>query len=747
MNFEHYRTRSENDEDGMWEESFKNYEDTKPKGPSSVALDFSFPGVENVYGIPQHATALSLKPTRDNNGNIKDDPYRLYNLDVFEYETDSTMAMYGSIPLMLAHNNQHTAGVFFLNSAEMWVDISVSTTSKGMQRLMRSIKSFFGRPDDERVQTDTHWFAESGIIDFFVFYGPTPKDVLAEYTAITGLPYLPPLFSLAYHQCRWNYDDEADVAFVDSQFDEHDMPVDVIWLDIEHTDGKRYFTWDSAKFPNPIEMQNKLAEKGRKMVNIVDPHIKRVPDYYVHEEAEKLDYYIKNKDGAAYDAWCWPGSSSWVDFLNPESQSWWSDQFSFDKYQGTTSNLYIWNDMNEPSVFNGPETTMHKDAIHFNGVGHFEHRDVHNMYGMWQHKSSSEGLKRRSGGVERPFVLSRAFFAGTQKYGAIWTGDNKADWGHLEVSVPMLLSIGLAGLPFAGADVGGFFGNPDAELSTRWYQAGAYQPFFRGHAHMDAARREPYLYAETERGIIRSAIRARYALLPLWYNLYQEASVTGSPAIRPLWFEYSEDAKTFKIDDEYLIGKDLLVRPIVAPGQVSADVYFPGSEPWYDVDTHVTFVGPVTKTISAPLNKIPVFQRGGSIVPRKMRARPSSALAANDPFTLTAALSSHGNASGRLYVDDYHTYGFTEGKFLIMNFEVKKEGDGYLFSATLDSSSGQYSTQEWIEKIELVGVTAEPTSVVLQDGTPLDYAFHPESKLLEIKKPSLSMSPFTVQIL
>lgn len=745
LHFEHHREKAEGDEDGLWEETFKTHKDTKPKGPSAIGVDISFPGVENVYGIPEHATALSLKPTK-NPGEDRD-PYRLYNLDVFEYELDETMALYGSIPLMLAHNTHHSVGVFFHNSAEMWIDVSITNTAKGMQGLMRSIKSLFGKSDEEKVQTDTHWMAESGIIDLFVFFGPKPADVLNQYSLITGRPYLPPLFSIAYHQCRWNYNDEDDVAMVDGKFDDYDIPYDVLWLDIEHTDGKRYFTWDATKFPTPASMQEKIATRGRKMVTIIDPHIKRTGDYYIHTEAEKLDFYIKNKDNGHYDGWCWPGSSSWLDFLNPAIQSWWSDQLSLDNYKGSTPSLYVWNDMNEPSVFNGPEVTMHKDAKHFDGKTNIEHRDVHNQYGMWQHAATAEGIKRRSGGVERPFVLSRAFFAGTQKYGAIWTGDNKADWAHLEASVPMLLSIGLAGLPFSGADVGGFFGNPEAELQTRWYQAGAYQPFFRGHAHLDSKRREPYLLDEIDRNIVRDAIRARYALLPFWYTLYYEASQTGTPVMRPLWYEYSSDAHTFKLDDVYLVGKDLLVRPVVKQGQTSVDVYFPGTQPWYDVETYSKHVGPGTKHIAAPMRKIPVFQRGGSIIPRKMRIRRSSALAVHDPFTLTAALDSHDTATGHLYIDDYHTHEFTKGRFQLFRFDIKKDGYAHIFTATLESNSGTHTTQEWIEKIQIVGFSGVPKSVTRGDGTVLDFHYVQESKMLEIKKPASKMEAFTIRIL
>ena len=216
-------------------------------------------------------------------------------------------------------------------------------------------------------------------------------------------------------------------------------------------------------------MQNKLKAKGRKMVTIIDPHIKRDAGYHVHKDAEAQDLYVHDKGGTKpYEGWCWPGSVSYLDFFNPKTLQYWANKFSFDEYKGSTDILYTWNDMNEPSVFNGPEVTM-KGRVALGGV---EHRDVHNLYGMQVAKGTWTGQAKRLS--KRPFVLTRSFFAGSQRFGAMWTGDNKAEWGHLRDSVPMLLSMGVSGFTFAGADVGGFFGDPDAELLLRWYQLGAF---------------------------------------------------------------------------------------------------------------------------------------------------------------------------------------------------------------------------------------------------------------------------------
>ena len=503
-------TESELDRDGLWEESFGSHTDSKPNGPMSVGMDIAFPRSKHIFGLPEHASSTELKATLGEEAHYTD-PYRLYSLDVFEYDLDEPMALYGHVPLVVSQSiATGTAGVFWFNPTETFVDV---LTPSGNGKT-------------------THFMSESGIIDVFLLPGPTPADFYRQYSHLTGTAPLPPMFSLGYHQCRWNYKDERDVYQVHEKFEELDYPYDVLWLDIEHTDGKRYFTWDDNLFPHPIEMQEKLASQGRHMVTIIDPHIKRDDNYYIHKEATAKGYYVKEKDGKKdYEGWCWPGSSSYLDFTSSQVRSWWADQFAYKLYKGSTPSLFTWNDMNEPSVFNGPEVTMQKDLKNLAGV---EHREWHNLYGILFQRATMEGQIRRNQPDEnvRPFVLTRSFFAGSQRYGAIWTGDNAAEWSYLAISSPMLLGLNVAALSFVGADVGGFFGNTDAELMTRWMQAGAYQPFFRGHAHHDSRRREPWTFGDDTMVRLRKAAMARYALLPFWYTLFREAEIDGMPVMR-----------------------------------------------------------------------------------------------------------------------------------------------------------------------------------------------------------------------
>ncbi|EYC26665.1 hypothetical protein Y032_0010g897 [Ancylostoma ceylanicum] len=695
-------------EKGYWEETFKDHKDTKPHGSSSIGIDVAFIGMKHAFGLPEHADAYGLRDTKNY------EPYRLYNLDVFEYDLNSQMALYGSVPYMVAPNSKRTVGLLWLNSAETWIDIEHITADKGP---LAKIVADVDTPAKDVPQINAHFMSETGAVDLFVTLGPQPKDSIRQLAALTGTYPLPPEFALAYHQSRWNYNDQKDVKEVHEGFDQHDIPLDVLWLDIEHTDGKRYFTWDKEKFPNPKEMIEDLTSKGRKLVTIVDPHIKKDSKYSVYADAKKEDFLVKKRDGSVYEGNCWPGDSVYIDFINPNARKFWADQFALDKYVGSTKDVYTWNDMNEPSVFSGPEVTMEKDLVHHGGL---EHREVHNLYGFYQHQATYAGQLARTNGELRPFVLTRAFFAGSQRTAAVWTGDNKAEWAHLKASIPMLLSLSTAGIPHVGADVGGFFGNPDEELLVRWYQAGAFQPFFRAHAHLDSNRREPWLFNETTTDAIRDAIKRRYQMLPYWYTLFYEHTLTGKPPMRPFWMEFSEDEASFDEDRQWMVGNALLVKPIVEPNAVQASLYLAGKrEIWYDWETSKPRPSPGAVQNPATLKTIPMYQRGGTVIPVRERVRRSSHLMREDPITLYIATNSKGDfANGTIYLDDGETHSYKEGQYAYWAIIFKKEHD-YLhtiINKNLDKK-GTLDSDVQIDKIIIRGAKFYPrTAHIYLDG-------------------------------
>jgi len=446
----------------------------------------------------------------------------------------------------------------------------------------------------------------------------------------------------------------------------------VIWLDLEYTDDRKYFTYDPDKFQNPVAMQSQLDERHRKIVALIDPHIKNAPNYPVVDELKKRDLTIKNKDGETYEGWCWPGSSHWIDCFSPTARAWWATLFKVDYWKGSTYNTYIWNDMNEPSVFNGPEMTMPKDNLHYDN---WEHRDIHNINGMTFVNATYHALlNRKPGKPIRPFTLTRSFYAGSQRLGAMWTGDNLAEWGHLKESLPMILSLNIAGFPNSGADVGGFFGTPSNELLTRWFQAGTFYPFFRAHAHIDTRRREPYVAGPPYTGIMTQAIRLRYQLFPAWYTAFHEASVNNTPILRPQFYVHPGDEAGFGLDDQFYVGSTgLLVKPVTKEGATSVDVYFTDDELYYDYLDYTVYSRMGFQTVEAPLDRIPLFARGGHIIPRKDRPRRSSRLMQYDPITLVVVLGKSGNAQGSLYIDDGETFDYESGAQIFVNFVFDKE--------------------------------------------------------------------------
>lgn len=710
LNMEHWRAKVERGDDEetpeeertWWDETFGGNTDTKPRGPESAALDITFSEYEHVFGIPEHTGPLSLRQTRGGEGNFEE-PYRLYNTDVFEYILDSPMTLYGAIPFMQAHRKNSSVGIFWLNVAETWVDITKSKAAGNPLSLGPGPKT----------STHTHWISEAGILDVFVLMGPTPGDLTKTYGELTGYTAMPQEFAVGYHQCRWNYISDEDVKDVDRKMDRSKIPYDVIWLDLEYTDDRKYFTWEPHSFIDPIGMGQQLDAHGRKLVVLIDPHIKNQDGYTVHNQMKSQDLAVHNKEDQVYEGWCWPGSSNWIDCFNPKAIEWWKTLFKYDSFKGTLENTFIWNDMNEPSVFNGPETTMPKDNIHF---GHWEHRDIHNLNGLTFHNATFQAmLSRKKGELRRPFILTRSFYSGSQRLGAMWTGDNQAEWTHLAASIPMVLNQGISGFPFAGADVGGFFGNPDKDLQARWYQAGAFYPFFRAHAHIDSRRREPYLIGEPYTQIVTAALRLRYSLMPAWYTAFFEANRNGSPIIRPmLWTHPSEEAG-LPIDDQFFLGSTgILVKPVVEKDKFSADIWIPDEEVYYDYFTYNVQKTQKGKhlTVAAPLDRIPMLLRGGHIVPRRDIPRRSSAMMRFDDYTLVVAVSKTGTAEGELYVDDGDSFDYEQGQYIHRRFSL---ADGTLASIdvegrdTKSTEAGQWlkaMDDVHVDKIIMVGAPA-----------------------------------------
>jgi alpha-glucosidase len=478
-----------------------------------------------------------------------------------------------------------------------------------------------GKSDPARVT----FGAASGELNYYVFTGGrerTPKNVLRDYTDLTGRAPLPPVWALGNQQSRWSYYPEARVREVARGFRESRIPADVIYLDIDYMDGFRVFTWNRERFPDPSKMISDLREQGFRVVVIVDPGIKVDPNYFAYKDGQAGGHFVKNSDGSELHARVWPGVCAFPDFTDPKAREWFGSLYKSNLDEGVAG---FWNDMNEPGVFLSEETpkpdiyhhpmkTFPLTARHAGDGEPGAHARYHNVYGMQMARSTFEGLRRLRPDA-RPFVLTRAGYAGVQRYSAVWTGDNVASWDHLRLSLTMLLNMGVSGVPVVGSDVGGFSGNPTPELYARWLQAAALTPFLRSHSEAGSNPHEPYSFGEEFTKINRASVELRYRLLPYLYTLFREHTQTGAPVMRPLWFEYPDDARTYLVEDEYLVGRDLLVAPVVRESATKRGVYFPAGDDWVDWWTGKTYKGGTDAEIEAPLERLPLFARAGAVIP------------------------------------------------------------------------------------------------------------------------------------
>ncbi|KAK9685060.1 Glycosyl hydrolases family 31 [Popillia japonica] len=654
----------------------------------AVALDFTFPSATTAYGIPLHADSFELRST--GLGGL--DPYRLYNVDHCCYVNYIQDSLYGAHPVFYAHGTEGTAAVFWLNAAQTFVDIN-----KG----------------EDQVQS--YFISESGIVDIFVLTGPTFSTAISQYISLTGKAPLPQAFALGYHQSRWSYLTQDDAEEVVQELDNGDFPFDAIWFDVDYMDEKRSFTWNYSAFPDPVGMQEYINSTGRKVILIIDPHYKVEEGYYVYDVAAANGYFVKYANGSDFQAEGWPELSSWWDFIDPEAAEYYSTLYSMESFANTTDIVYVWNDMNEPEIFDGFERSWTRSLVYHTGAT-IPNTDVHNIYGLCQVRSTYNGFLARYENKKRPFLLSRSHFSGSQRYTATWTGDNNSTWDHLQISYPMCLSMSVVGMSFCGADVGGFAGNLTDELYQRWYQAGAWLPFFRAHTNQYYERREPYLYAEDVQVRIRNALRQRYSHLPLWYTLFYEQERSGEPVVRPLVYHYPTDANTFSIDEAFLVGSDVLVQPVSEEGAETVSIYLPGGEDelWYDIDNNEVHSGTGYITVDVTLDSVPVYYRGGSIISRKDTPRSSSVAMTSDPYTIYVFLNSNSEASGTLYIDDYESFEYRNS---VYNYYRLESTGSDLTVSKIDEDADYPDGALVIESIVVYGGSADVKGARVGDNT------------------------------
>lgn len=515
--------------------------------------------------------------------------------------------------------------------------------------------------------------ALGGELDYYLFYGPTPAQVVEGLTRLTGRPFLPPLWALGYHQSRWGYMNEGEIRELAESFHTRDIPLDVIHFDIDYMHGYRDFTWHPERFPDPKGLLADLREQGVRVVTIIDPGVKNdvESDYPVAKDGLEKEVFIRNPDGSPFVGFCWPDAALFPDFARAETRTWWGDQHVGHLETGVAG---IWNDMNEPAIFDRPfsegfskQKPMPLTTPQGSAEEETVHAEVHNLYGLLMGRATYDGVARLGGG-RRPWVLTRSAFTGVQRYAASWMGDNSSWWEHLEQSLPQLTSMGLSGEPHVGVDIGGFFDNPSPELYARWIEMGTFYPFMRTHTCAGTIRQEPWSFGAEVEDIARRSIKLRYRLLPYLYTLAHEAHRTGAPLLRPLFFDFPNDPATFHRHDQVMVGPDMMVTPIYHPGNDYRMVYLPAGV-WYDFWSGKHYDGPAQLTVHAPLGRIPLWVRGGAVLPLGNVRRSTT-----EPLSeLTLMVFPAGASEGGWIEDDGETLAFEQGEIAETRVTVRAE--------------------------------------------------------------------------
>ena len=624
------------------------------------------PSDEHYFGLGEKAGPL------DKRGHS----YVMWNTDAYGWDT-STDPLYETVPFFIALRKGRAYGIFFDNTYRSSFDMGAESP-------------------------DYYSFgAEGGEINYYFFYGPSPKKVLERYTALVGRMPMPARWAIGYHQCRYSYYPESSVRFIADNFRQRHIPCDALFLDIHYMDGYRVFTWDKSRFPDPPKLLGDLARQGFHVVTIIDPGIKLDPNYWVYQQGLAADAYVKKPDGKVYVGKVWPGESVFPDFTSDKVRDWWGSLYKGLINDGVSG---FWNDMNEPAIFDVPSKTMDLDAVHWDQGLDSPHAKIHNVYGMLMSAGTQQGMLR-SRPNERPLVITRATYAGGQRYAAVWTGDNSSTWDHLRLSLTMLMTMGLSGLTLAGADIGGFAASPSPELYTRWLEAGVFYPYCRTHTELGSPNQEPWSYGNRFEDINRKSIALRYQLMPYLYNAFHEASETGLPVMRALLLDYPDDPGAVGQNYEFLFGDDLLVAPVVKDDQREGSVYLPPGV-WYDFWTDRRHTGPTRFKVEAPLERIPIFVRGGAIVPTQQVVQYTGQAAINP---LTLEVYPQGASSREYYEDDGSSFEYKRGMSLHQRFAASQQDRG--LTVEISAREGAYKPPARSWAIRIHGVRSRPRGV------------------------------------
>ncbi len=619
------------------------------------------PPSETFYGFGERTGPLERRGTS----------MTFYNTDAYDpqlggFRPDAD-ALYVSIPFFLGVRGASAYGVFTDNTSRVTMDMA--------------------RTEGERYRVA----ARAGVVDQYVLAGPTMDEVLRRYAALTGPVALPPKWALGYHQSRWGYSPASRVREIGAQLRSRRLPADGLWLDIQHMNGFRSWTWDPVTFADPAGLVRDLEAQGFKTVVIVDPGLKQDAAWEVYSQGLAGGHFLKDAKGALYVGKVWPGASTFPDFSAASTRAWWGALTERATSVGVRG---VWLDMNEPSNFVGGTVP---DSLRADGDGEPTTMALmHNVYALNEARATYEGL-RAAVPSRRPFLLTRAGFAGTQRYAAVWTGDATSTWQSLAQTPAMLLNLGLSGMPFVGSDVGGFSGRCTPELFARWVQLGSISPFFRGHVTENVPDQEPWAFGTEVEDISREVISERYRLLPYLYSLFAAANATGAPILQPMVYAFPNEPALKGMSDQLMLGPWLLYAPVLSQGATSRRVILPAGR-WFERSSNAVYQGPATVDVGVTLAALPTFVREGALLP-------------SAPLALDVYPATEGESRFVLYEDDGESLEHLSGRFARTTYVLTGTAEG----ATLTGSAPEGSHPRPARRltVRVVRVDHRPSRVAL----------------------------------
>lgn len=701
-------------------------------------IEFStvLPTEPTLYGLGERVDSLLL--------DADDKVYTMFNRD---QGTPPHENLYGTHPMYMemrqdtSGESNYAHGVFLFNSNAQSVQLQNGALT---------------------------WKTIGGIVDLWFMLGPSPVEVIEQYSSVVGRPAMPPYWHLGFNQCRWGYKSIQETASVTYNYQRFNIPLDTQWNDIDIFDEYRDFTTDPVHFPveEVRAFTDYLHGNGQHYIMITDPGIQVYPDngYAPYDDGVAMDIFIKSGEGEGYELGSvWPGYCYFPDFSRPNCSEYWTKQLR--SYRDEHGPVFdgVWIDMNEisnfctgecnatppPNLLDSPPynpldaplntSTISMTAKTWLGVEY----NTHSLYSFYEAYVTHNALAELTG--VRPVVLTRSSFAGSGKYTSHWLGDNTSTWDDLYYSIPGVLSMQMFGIPMVGADICGFNGNTTEELCSRWMQLGSFYPFSRNHNSIGSTPQEPWAFHSKQHiDITRTSLEIRYLLLPYFYTLFAQSHASGAPVWQALAWQYPNDTDTWGIDRQFLVGPALLVSPVLEEGATSVDAYFP-QDLWYDFYTGAvldTSSGASWETLPAPITHIPVHVRAGHVLPCQMPALTTTA-SRTLPFVLIVAPDTHGNANGSVFLDDGEsldiliTSAYTSVEFNLTN--------GNYLASVIHVSGYENADASFVGELKVLGYASALPATVLVNGNEAFANFWLEDETLVISGLSLPMdSAFSV---